>query len=124
GVVGTIAYNALTGRKAWVAQFSVQGQILNWGCCLALDSSGSTLFVAGTTSWSGYDYLTLSYNAQDGVLNWASHYGGLRLGEDSVLSLAVSRGPTARGTLVFVTGLSEEHQGTNGMVTLAYAAGF
>jgi outer membrane protein assembly factor BamB len=88
----TVAYNAATGKRLWVARSEMGGSV-------AVSSDGQNVFVTGE------DFNTVAYNAATGATVWFGRYEGP--GEDygdfDDTTVAVS----GDGTRVFVTGTSE-----------------
>jgi hypothetical protein len=102
--VATVAYRSSTGARLWAARY-------NWGpseasgLSLRLSPDGTQVFVTGSKfrATSGFDYLTVAYEAATGAKRWVARYNGRGNGDDLVNSLGVS----PDGTEVFVTGTSQ-----------------
>jgi WD40 repeat protein len=118
-VYGTIAYDALTGRKLWVARYGGKGQ---GGQAAGIRASpdGSSVFVTGYSAAPGefqVDFATVAYDASTGETRWDARYDGPAHLDD--LATALSVGPD--GSSVFVTGFSDSSNAV-GFATLAYDA--
>jgi hypothetical protein len=117
----TVAYDAVTGARLWIARYNGPGNREDTAASLAVSPSGRTVFVTGTSTGfsSGGDYATVAYNAATGKKRWVRRYNGPANSYDSASSLAVS----PRGKKVFVTGQS--HGGFRSLsdyATIAYYA--
>jgi WD40 repeat protein len=106
----TVAYDAATGAQLWVRRYTF-GQGLSStdiASSVALSPSGSTVFVTGESQHmqlgSGYDYVTVAYNAATGAQLWVKRYYGPGDANDHAQLVEVS--PT--GATVYVTGTSEQ----------------
>jgi WD40 repeat protein len=101
--VATIAYDAATGSKLWVAWHDgpdSQGE----GRALVVSPDGSEVFVTGhgSTAESDIDWITVGYDAATGAELWMDRYDGPGGWRDSVSSLGIS----PDGSTLFVTGSS------------------
>jgi len=109
--ITTVAYNAATGAKLWVAESSAGAA----GTGLAVSPDGQTLFVAGWGYYHGtgaFDYATLAYNTASGTLLWTTPYSGNFVGAGTTTpQVAVS----PDGSAVFMRG-----QASNSDLTIAY----
>ena len=94
----TVAYNATTGARLWLAQYSPAGAGPNKPAAIAVSPDGSTVFVTGSTLSAGgaSSYLTIAYNAATGARDWVDNSGVTGGGR------AVTTSPD--GSTVFVTG--------------------
>jgi outer membrane protein assembly factor BamB len=99
----TIAYNAATGARLWLARYNGPANFTDEAYSVAVRPGGGTVYVTGESAGTddGWDYATVAYNATTGAQLWVKRYDGAGLGAKA-FSVAVS--PTA-GT-VFVTGYS------------------
>jgi hypothetical protein len=113
----TLAYDASSGTKNWLARYNGKDDLDDDAQSLAVGPDGSKVFVTGytTTVASGRDFATVSYDATNGAELWAKRYNGPASGEDSAASLAVS----VDGSKVFVTGYSSGGA-NNDFATVAY----
>src|SRR5439155_15895917 len=70
----TVAYDASTGAKLWVARFK-RGRDAR---SVAVSPDGSNVFVTGGSDGiiNGIDYATGAYDASTGVKLWAKRYDG------------------------------------------------
>jgi DNA-binding beta-propeller fold protein YncE len=76
--VVTIAYDAATGTRVWLAHFSgVPGREAS-GCCLAVSADGSRLVVAGTTyvEYGQESFVTVAYDPATGSQLWTATFSG------------------------------------------------
>jgi sugar lactone lactonase YvrE len=117
GRAATLAYDAATGERRWVATYSGGGgEESSRGRALALSPDGDTLFVTGWT-WCDrcttpfYGLLTIAYDAATGERRWVARFADA----DSATGLVVS----PDGSRVFVTGQTD---GGDTSVTVAYGA--
>lgn len=100
----TIAYNASTGERRWIAQlegptgFDVPSQA-------AVSPDGKTLYVTGKSrsEKTGQDIVTQAYDAGTGVERWRSSYAGPGDAVDGAGSIALS----PDGERLYVTGSSD-----------------
>jgi DNA-binding beta-propeller fold protein YncE len=98
----TVAYDATTGHRAWVARHN--GQLATVPLASGVSPDGGSLYVTGLSHGptGSYDFTTIAYDASSGVQAWLSQYNGARDGFDEATALAVS--PTR--PLVYVSGTS------------------
>jgi DNA-binding beta-propeller fold protein YncE len=115
----TVAYNAATGARIWVARYYVPGGSSD-AASLAVSPDGSTVFVtggAGATSGAG-GYVTMAYNAATGATLWVRRYDPP--GDDGAAHAVVV---SPDGSRVFVTGgIGAESTDLTNFVTVAYDA--
>jgi DNA-binding beta-propeller fold protein YncE len=111
---GTVAYDASTGSKVWVARYSGTGNSEDSPYALGVSPDGARVFVTGASCPSGCDYATVAYNASTGATLWAARY--------SKGFFADSLGVSPDGTKVFVTGIGPDSSGAEDYHTLAYNA--
>ena len=113
----TLAYNAATGKRLWLARYDGAVHSNDYAFALAVSPDGSTVYVTGSSQGgpdaSAGDYATVAYDAAAGKQLWASRYQGPGRSEDIANAIAVS----PDGATVFVTGGS----GLN-YATVAYDA--
>ena len=111
----TIAYNAATGARLWLARYDGPAKFTDEAYSVGVSPGGGTVYVTGESAGTddGWDYATVAYSAATGAQLWVRRYDGAGLGAKAS-SVAVS--PTA-GT-VFVTGYSVD--GGSGYATVAY----
>jgi hypothetical protein len=114
----TIAYNASTGAKLWVARYHGPGNGA-FAQALSVSPDGTRVFVAGysTGSTGSFDYATIAYNASTGAKLWVARYNGPGSGDDKASSLRVS----PDGTKVFVTGASTGSTSSGDYATVTYS---
>src|SRR6266568_2533368 len=71
----TVAYNAATGTRRWVARYHGLG--VSGPTSVAISPDGSRLFVAGFTTPPGSAlptrFAVVAYNASTGAMLWAQH---------------------------------------------------
>jgi outer membrane protein assembly factor BamB len=117
--VVTVAYNAVTGARVWVARYYGLG--MSRATSVAVSPDGSKVFVTGGTavpSTSGGGYATVAYNAATGATLWVRRYGS---SADNGEAHSVVVSPD--GSKVFVTGgIGPLSAGTSSLATVAYDA--
>jgi DNA-binding beta-propeller fold protein YncE len=115
----TIAYRAASGAQLWVSRYD--GGAEDAAKALSVSPDGSQLFVTGVRwrSRSGYDYLTVAYDAASGAERWKRRYSGPANGGDRANSVVVS----PDGSAVFVTGQSSGLMSGSDYATIAYGTG-
>lgn len=119
----TVAYNARTGAQLWVARYNGPAGRNEGVASLAVDPSGTKVFVTGTSEGADpaeeKSYATVAYNASTGAQLWADRYVGPAR-RDSAYSVAVA----STGATVFVTGWSQVAVGgmPKDYATVAYNA--
>ena len=105
---GTLAYNAGTGKRLWVARYNGRAGVDDGGEDLAVSADGARVFVTGTSSLGKAafdDYATIAYDGRTGRRLWVARYDGPAHGTEEWPSVAAS----ADGTKVFVSGGSESN---------------
>ena len=114
----TVAYDATTGIRRWVARFDGSGN--DYAQAIAVSPDGGGLFVAGfsTDAVGAFDYTTVAYDAETGAQRWVARYEGPGDSYDDAHALGVS----PDGLTVFVTGGSIGAFGTFDYATVAYEA--
>jgi DNA-binding beta-propeller fold protein YncE len=114
----TVAYNAATGAQLWAVRYDGAANEDNRASAVAVSPSGATVYVTGSSqgATSGYDYVTLAYDAATGARQWDARYNGPANGDDIAAGLAVS--PTTGA--VFVTGESDTTYPHADIATVAY----
>ncbi|MEX2274337.1 MAG: PQQ-binding-like beta-propeller repeat protein [Actinomycetota bacterium] len=116
--VATLAFDAASGTRLWVARYNRAGQSSDGGNAVTVTPDGSMALVAGfiTRSGSNSDYLTQAYDATTGARVWTKKFGG-PAGEDDVAgSITVS----PDGTRTFVTGNGTGATNSTNYTTIAY----
>lgn len=115
----TIAYDAATGKRFWVARYDGANNTEEWAS-LAASPDGSTVFVSGGSARrdTEFDYVVIAYNSSTGAQRWVARYDGPVHGFDEATSLAVS----LDGRKVFVSGYSEDATACEDAVVIAYDA--
>ena len=102
----TVAYNAATGARLWVARYNGPGNGDDHASSVAVSPGGTRVFVTGSSQGArsvfALDYATVAYNAATGARLWVRRYNGPGNSYDVATSLAVS----PCGARVFVTGIS------------------
>jgi WD40 repeat protein len=118
--VVTIAYDygATAATRRWVRRYQGPAGGDDVGYRVGVSPDGSGVFVSGDSygGGSGFDYLTIGYDAASGSRRWVRTYNGPAGGDESSGGLSVS------GSTVFVTGASPRADGTDDYATVAYAA--
>jgi hypothetical protein len=127
-VFSTVAYDAATGRRGWVARYRGPLGAFNGPRGIAASADGAEVWVTGLTldRWgpegllgeSFTDMATVGYLARTGGLLWARTFGGALDEQDVGTTVATS----PDGALVFVAGMSESRRFGPDIVTLAYRA--
>ena len=115
----TVAVDALTGARGWVAVFGHRTRGLASGAAIAVSPDGSQVFVVGGIYRDRYmdDYLTIAYDATDGGRLWWRHEG---IGSsDDGSGLVV----TPDGSEIVVTGTMGSQMGELKFGTVAYSVG-
>jgi len=113
----TVAYNAATGTRHWVARYYGLG--VSGPTSMAISPDGSTLFVAGFTTPPGSAFPTrfavVAYNASTGATLWARH----PFNAGDAMSVAVS----PDSATVYATGtIGDQVDGRGSVATFAYNA--
>lgn len=117
----TIAYNATTGARLWVARYNGPANKEDLATAIAVGPGGSRVFVTGASvgRTSGADVATVAYASTTGAQVWVRRYNGPKNKNEGAISIAMDAG----GTRVFVTGTSEGATvGHEDAVTIAYQA--
>ena len=116
----TVAYNAATGARLWVARYNGPRNRIDEAHSMAVSPGGGTVFVTGTSREAGsnWDYATVAYNTATGAQLWVKRYNRPGNREDGATSLAVGPG----GGTVYVTGSSVGSTSQYDYATVAYNA--
>ncbi len=117
----TIAYDASTGGKLWVARYNGPGNGSDFAWSLAMSPDGLKVFVTGSSYGgiaTGYDYATVAYDAATGGRLWVKRYNG----PGNVLDYARAVTAAPDGSKVFVTGGSTGVTNDQDYATAAYDA--
>ena len=114
----TVAYNAATGARRWVARFYGLGYSQPFSTALSPD--GSELFVVGQSESAGFavpgHLVIVAYNANTGAMLWVQHPFNRN-------SVATAAAVSPDGSTVYVTGVVANRSGIGGYVaTFAYEA--
>lgn len=121
GDYATIAYNAVTGAKAWVSRYNGPGNGIDYGVDVLVSPDGKTVYVSGDTYGGkelGREISTIAYNAATGSQLWVSSYDNQDLRNPDATRMAVD----PDGSTVFVTGQTEPVNGGRGVLAIAYDA--
>jgi DNA-binding beta-propeller fold protein YncE len=111
----TIAYNAATGARKWLARYHSPG---NGGAAVVASPDGGTVFVTGSTSGiHGSAYLTIAYNATTGGRLWLARHTGPGNNPDEATAAALS----PDGSTLYVTGQSWRAGWSSDYATVAYS---
>ena len=120
--VATLAYDAHTGSRRWIARYDGPAHQGDGGSDVESSPDGTKVFVTGLTYDSSVatddDYLTLAYDATNGSQLWVSTYDGPGDAVDQASALVTS----PDGSRVFVTGESTGATTGYDWATVAYAA--
>jgi WD40 repeat protein len=117
---GTLAYDAATGKRLWVARYNGPAGRGDGGEDLAVSPDEARVFVTGTSDGgkaTDDDFATIGYDARTGRRLWVARYDGPGHGIEEWPSIAAS----ADGTKVFVSGGSLSDTGSDYAV-IAYDA--
>ena len=98
----TVAYDADSGKRRWVARYNRPGDGDDVAYALGVSPDGARVSVTGYGSASTLDYATVAYGAKTGMRRWTARYKGSGNGDDGAFALGVS----PDGGKVFVTGYS------------------
>jgi PQQ-like domain len=117
GDVITVAYEASSGAKLWGRRYDRARS--DTAADVEVSPDGATVFVTGASvrrSTSGFDYVTIAYDAATGATRWAARY------ERSRDDLAMAVGVNGDATVVVVTGVSIRVTTDGDYATVAYDA--
>ena len=118
----TIAYNAATGKKLWVARYNGKASQNEFANAIAVSADGKAVYITGGSRGrtSRQDFATVGYNAATGKQLWAGRYNGPGNLNDSGAGIAVS----PDNATVVVTGGSKGKAGQYDpdWATIAYNA--
>jgi PQQ-like domain len=115
----TVAYDAASGKRLWVARYDGQSDEDDTASALAVSPDGTEVFVTGSSFalGAGPDYATVAYDASTGAQLWLQRYNGEH-GPDLPHALGVS----PDGSKIFVTGESYVSGSGSDYTTVAYDA--
>jgi hypothetical protein len=116
----TVAYDAGTGARKWVARYNNgPGKAYDYARSVAVSPTGGKVFVTGYSfRVSGdEDYATVGYDGVTGAQLWVSRYNGPASSNDEANSVAVS----PSGGEVFVTRFSGGATTGADYATIAYS---
>jgi outer membrane protein assembly factor BamB len=121
----TVAYDAATGAQLWASRYRGPGS--GGGAnSVAVDPSGKTVFVTGTSAGarSKIDHIaTVAYNAATGAQRWASRYSRPSSGGAyPTFPLPVSITVSPAGRTVYVAGTTKGAGTADDYATVAYNA--
>lgn len=115
----TIAYNASTGSRTWVARYNGPANGIDHASAVAVSGDGREVAVTGSSQGAlkglNMDYATVAYRAANGTPLWIKRYHGPQQ-DDGAADLAF--GPDGK---LFVTGSSGRYNGS-AYATIAYTA--
>jgi hypothetical protein len=120
----TIAYNAATGKKEWVARYNGRASKNEFANAIAAAPDGRSVYITGGSQGrtSRQDLATIGYGAATGRQLWARRYNGPSNLNDSGRGIAVS----PDSATVVATGLSTDPPGGDSYdikwVTIAFNA--
>lgn len=101
----TIAYNAATGTRLWIARYNnSKANGSEFANAISVGPGGQTIYITGGSAGktSNTDLTTIAYRAASGAQLWVARYNGPASFIDSGTALAV----TPNGSTVVVTGSS------------------
>lgn len=112
----TVAYDAATGARLWVASYYGLG--VSKADSVAVSPDGSKVFITGGTGASSgiEQYATVAYNATTGASLWVQRYVAPANQGGSARGVVVS----PDGSKVFVTGGVSDATGNSNLITVAY----
>lgn len=110
----TIAYDAATGARLWVARTFNITHVSSVATAVAVSADGATVFAAGVASTG---LVLVGYDAATGAQRWVARHH-VPPGGNATEGVAVS----PDGTEVFLTGSFEEPSAGPGFATVAYNA--
>lgn len=115
----TIAYNAATGARRWLARYNGPGNGGGaGGGVVVVSPDGGTIFVTGSAHGNrGTDYLTIAYRAATGGKLWLARYTGPGNNPDEATAAALS----PDGSTLYVTGQSWRPGWSYDYATAAYS---
>jgi hypothetical protein len=116
----TVAYDATTGHRLWVARYNGPETLDDFADSVAVSPGGGRVFVTGGSvgTTSNNDYATLAYRATTGAQLWVKRYNGPGNADDRATSVVTSPG----GGTVYVTGRSQGTGTGYDYATVAYGA--
>lgn len=110
----TIAYDAATGDRKWVATYDGPAGAVDAAYEIAVSPGGDEVYVGGVSRGvDEYDFAVVAYDAATGDERWVSRYDGPTHGRDHLTDMVLS----PDGSRLFVTGHSDFV-----LATVAYVA--
>jgi DNA-binding beta-propeller fold protein YncE len=116
--LSTVAYDSASGAQAWNASSNGPAGLADVATGIAVSPDGSKVVVAAGSQGasSGYDYVTIAYNAAAGTWQWTKRNNGAGNGDDIPSAVAIS----PESERVAVTGSSTGSGTGNDQSTLVY----
>jgi WD40 repeat protein len=117
----TIALDASTGARRWVARYDGPAGRDDVAFSLAVAPDGGSVYVTGYSEAPPYDqldYATIAYDAGSGAEIWSARYDGPRHSNDEGTDVEVA----FDGSRVFVAGDSTGQSSMQDYATIAYQA--
>jgi outer membrane protein assembly factor BamB len=111
----TVAYDAATGTRLWVARTFSIANVGSLATAVAISPDGSTVFAAGS---AGENPVLVAYNATTGAQEWVSRYRVPLGAPGTEEGVAVS----PDGSVAFLTGSFREPPAGPKFATVAYNA--
>jgi hypothetical protein len=103
----SVAYDLVTGAQRWAVRRSGPGIVQDYLADVAVSPDSTTVFATGRSQVAtGWDYLTVAYDAATGAQRWEASYDGTGHGVDTSKAITVSDD----GSSVVVTGESSGGQ--------------
>ena len=115
----TVSYNPATGAQLWASRYGGAIGADSIATALALSPDGSKVYATGSSeqAGTGYDAVTVAYDAVSGKQLWVARYNSPNNRNDGAAAIAVD----PDGARVYVTATSEgKAEGEKGYVTVAY----
>jgi outer membrane protein assembly factor BamB len=114
----TVAYDAASGTRRWVARYDGPGNGNDGAFALAVSLDGVAVVTGYDWSGTSFDYATVAYDAANGAQRWVARYNG----PGNIDDIATAVGAAPDGATLFVTGYSAGSNTSFDAATVAYDA--